>query len=245
MFDGSGGRPAAISPLFQVREPPRRFLGPIVLVVVLHVAVLGWALRAHTSLARTPPAPVTVALRLPIRKVAVNDAPGGGPKRPPAARHPVRRRLIPPAVIPPPVVEPPEPVPDPPQLADAEDLGDDDAGDDDAGPGIGGGPGGGIGPGVGSGQGSVKSKARKAWLARTDWRCFRPGYDELGRVVVRIRVEVRLDGRPGPISIVKPGPEAFNQRAIDCARAETYLPELDPEGNPIPGSAEFGIEFLN
>jgi hypothetical protein len=37
----------------------------------------------------------------------------------------------------------------------------------------------------------------------------------------------------------------FNRRAVDCARDETYLPALDPEGRPIPGECEFSIEFLN
>ena len=97
----------------------------------------------------------------------------------------------------------------------------------------------------GPGQGSVKSKARKAWLVTTQWKCKRPGYEDLGRIVVRIRVQVLLDGKPGQVTVTQPGPEAFNHRAVDCARDEMYLPALDAEGNPIPGDAEFGIEFLN
>ncbi|MGZ6098091.1 MAG: hypothetical protein ACXWLL_06835, partial [Myxococcaceae bacterium] len=60
-----------------------------------------------------------------------------------------------------------------------------------------------------------------------------------------IRVEVLPDGKPGHITVVKPGPESFTRRALDCARNETYLPALDPEGTPIPGEAEFSIGFLN
>jgi Gram-negative bacterial tonB protein. len=67
----------------------------------------------------------------------------------------------------------------------------------------------------------------------------------VGRIVVRIRVEVLTDGRPGQVRVVKPGPEDFNRRAVDCARDETYLPALDPDGRPIPGDCEFSIEFLN
>jgi len=133
-------------------------------------------------------------------------------------------------------------------MADAEEAGDDEDGDSDDAPGPGGGGGGigiGTGPGVGPGNGAVKSKARKAWLTHTDWRCRRPGYEELGRVVVRIRVEVLADGKPGKVTVVQPGPDEFNRRAVDCARDETYLPALDPEGHAILGSAEFGIEFLN
>ena len=54
----------------------------------------------------------------------------------------------------------------------------------------------GSGPGTGPGHGSMTSKARMAWLTHTDWRCRRPGHDDLGRVVVRIRVEVEPDGKP-------------------------------------------------
>ena len=226
-------------PLFQVRDPPRRFAAPVVLAVVLHVGVIGWS--ASQALSRDSPAePVRVVLKLPVRKVAVNEPPGGGPKQPsPPARRPrVHRRIVVPKVIPPPVVEePPKPTEtDPPLLAEAEEAGDDDGIDDSAG---------GTGPGVGPGQGSVKSKARKAWLVTTQWKCKRPGYEDLGRIVVRIRVQVLLDGKPGQVTVTKPGPEAFNHRAVDCARDEMYLPALDAEGTPIPGDAEFGIEFLS
>jgi TonB family protein len=84
-----------------------------------------------------------------------------------------------------------------------------------------------------------------AWLSHTDWRCRRPGHEDLGRVVVRIRVQVEPDGKPGQVTVVRPGPDEFNRRAIDCARDESYLPALDAEGHPIVGACEFGIEFLN
>jgi len=149
-----------------------------------------------------------------------------------------------PKVVPPPVVEPPPPpIEEPPKIAEAEEAGDGEEGDPSAAPG--GVTGTGIGTGVGPGAGAVKSKARKAWLLNTNWKCHRPGYEELGRVVVRIRVEVLTDGKPGQVTVVQSGPEDFNRRAVDCAKAETYLPALDPEGTAIVGSAEFGIEFLN
>jgi TonB family protein len=78
---------------------------------------------------------------------------------------------------------------------------------------------------------------------RTDWDCKRPGHEDLGRVVVRIRVEVLPSGKPGRVVVVRPGHEAFNRRAIDCARDEMYIPALDRDGHPIPGEAEFGIDF--
>jgi hypothetical protein len=137
---------------------------------------------------------------------------------------------------------------DPPKLAEAEEAGDDDGdeGDPGAASGVGGGGSGtGSGPGMGPGHGSIVSKARKAWLTHTDWRCRRPGNEDLGRIVVRIRVEVLADGKPGQVAVVKPGPEEFNRRAVDCARDEVYVPALDVDGRPIPGDCEFSIEFLN
>jgi hypothetical protein len=246
----SGGPDSAR--LFQVREPRRRFLGPFLLVIALHALVIGESIRTYGRHAEPAKQPVRVVLKLPIRKVAVNEAPGGSATRPPRPprRKTVRRKVVAPQVIPPPLPEqpPPPPVEEPPALAEAEEAGDADDGDLDAPPGDGAGGGGwgtGSGPGTGPGRGSVKSKARKAWLTHTDWKCSRPGYDEMGHIVVRIRVEVLPDGKPGKIMVVKAGPESFTRRAIDCARDETYLPALDPEGTPIPGEAEFSIGFLN
>ena len=246
MSPGPGG--ARRTSLFEIREPRRRFGTPLVAVVLLHAALIAWASRAPGS-RPSPPPPIRVALRLPIRRVEVQEPAGGGPKLPPRPPHrAVRRRVQPPPRIPPPVVEAPPPPPAPePIPGDVED--DDEEGDLDTEADLavsgGGGNGSGTGPVEGPGHGSIKSKTRGAWLTHTDWRCTRPGHEDLGRIVVRIRVQVLLDGKPGPIEIVRAGPEVFNRRAVECARDETYLPALDPEGRPILGAAEFGIEFLN
>ena len=239
--------------LFQIREPRRRFVVPLVLVAALHAWLIAWASHLPPR-PLPPPEPVRVTLRLPPRKVPVRETPGGAPARPPppARRHVVRRHIQMPRVIPPPVVEPPPPPvpePEPPQVAEAEEAGDDDDGDGDP-DGVpggrgGGGSGTGTGTGTGPGTGAVKSKARGAWISHNDWKCLRPGDEDLGRIVVRIRVEVLPDGRPRRVVVLQGGPEKFNRRAVDCAMDETYLPALDPEGRPILGSAEFGIEFLN
>ncbi|HEY1907841.1 MAG TPA: hypothetical protein VGG91_17465 [Myxococcaceae bacterium] len=239
-----GGAPS----LFQVHEPRRRFVVPFLLVVLLHVGVLGWAGRSVRVEAATQREPVKVVFKLPIQRMAIQEHPGGGPKvEPPRTPHHRRHLVRTPKEIPPPVVEPPTPPPqpEPPALAEADEGDDTDDGAEAAGGSGTGGIGTGSGPAIGPGQGSMASKARKAWVSHTDWKCRRPGYDELGRVVVRIHVEVQSDGRPAHVLVVKPGPEPFNRRAIDCARDETYLPALDPDGHPVPGDCEFGIEFLN
>jgi hypothetical protein len=213
--------------------------------MVLHAGGLFGATRAVLAPIPAPPEPVKVVLRLPVRKVAVREPPGGG--SPPPARHHRPHRIIrPPKEIPPPVVEkPPVPeIPDPPTVAEVEEAGDDGDEGEPGGSGAGG-SGTGNGTGTGPGRGSIVSKARMAWLTHTDWRCTRPGHDDLGRIVVRIRVHVDPDGKPGQVTVVRPGPEAFNRRAVDCAMDESYVPALNPEGHPIPGDCEFAIEFLN
>ena len=214
--------------------------------MVLHAGILSWA--THAVLAPIPPAPepVKVVLRLPVRKVAVREPPGGG--SPPPARHHRPHRIIrPPKEIPPPVVEkPPVPeIPDPPKVAEAEEAGDDVGDEGEPGGSGAGGSGTGSGTGTGPGHGSIVSKARMAWLTHTDWRCTRPGHDDLGRIVVRIRVHVDPAGKPGQVTVVRPGPDPVKRRAVDCALDESYVPALNPEGHPIPGDCEFSIEFLN
>ena len=150
---------------------------------------------------------------------------------------------------PPPLEELPEPEqepePEPPEFVEAGDSAEGVPGGTGLGTGTGTGTGTGSGTGSGTGPGTGgKSKERKAWLQTTNWKCSRPGMEELGRIVVRIRVEVRTDGNPGAVTVTKSGPEPFNRRAIDCARAEKYISALDWEGNAIPAAIEFGIEFL-
>ncbi|HEY3586858.1 MAG TPA: hypothetical protein VGK85_06890 [Myxococcaceae bacterium] len=244
MSSMSGGGPGAS--LFQVREARRRFLGPFLLVMVLHAGIFFLATRAVLVPIRPAPEPVKLVLRLPVRKVAVREPPGGG-SPPPARHHPPRRIIRAPKEIPPPVVEkPPLPeIPDAPKVAEAEEATDDDGDEGEPGGSGAGGSGTGSGTGKGPGRGSIVSKARMAWLTHTDWRCLRPGHEDLGRIVVRIRVHVDPAGKPGPVTVVRPGPEDFNRRAVDCAMDESYVPALNPDGHPIPGDCEFAIEFLN
>ena len=67
-----------------------------------------------------------------------------------------------------------------------------------------------------------------AWLTHTDWRAVVRDTTTSGEWVVRGRN--RTDGKPRQVTVVSPGPEDFNRRAMDCARDESYLPALDPEG---------------
>jgi protein TonB len=227
--------------LFQLREQRRPWALPLSLAVLLHAAVIDWAIELAKPRPKPAPAPVPVVFRKPPPPKL--EPAGGGGRPPPKAK---RRRIhvpVPPPKLeePPPVPE--EPEPEPPAL---DDVGEEDGVEGGTGLGSGTGTGTGTGSGTGSGTGpgtGGPSKARKAWLESVEWRCDRPGMEDLGRIVVRIRVEVRTDGKPGEVTVIKPGPEPFNRRAIDCAKAERYLPELDREGHPVPAVIEFGIDF--
>lgn len=234
--------------LFQLKEQRRSLWLPLCLAIALHAELFLVVASGRPPAVVSPSAEVPVVFRKPkppppSPRLPERSNAGGSP-----ARGVRRRPLKAPPPLPtksPPELPPPEPVA---ELDDVDDAEDEDSSNAPTGAPDGtglGGVGTGTGKGIGSGTDLVpaKSKARKAWLVRTDWRCSRPGYDDLGRVVVRIRVEVLLNGKPGNIVVVKPGPDAFNRRAIDCARAEEYLPALDAEGHPIPGDAEFGIDF--
>jgi hypothetical protein len=257
---------AAVAPaaprLFQLHEQRRSVLLPVCWALVAHLGLLVWLATLELTPKQASPRPVPIVFkkpRPPPPKPLEFPGGGGGPA------HPPKRRIKPP---PPPPVEDPLPLPkilQPPVEPPEEDESDESEADGETATGAGSGSGGGVGTGTGTGVGpghgaGVPSKERKAWLVRTGWNCRRPGHEDLGRIVVRIRVEVLPSGKPGRITVVKPGqvivvkpghvnvvepsPEAFNQRAINCARDEDYLPALDREGRPIPGEAEFGIEFV-
>ena len=286
------GTPAAPL-LFQLREPRRRLLLPVLWGVVVHAAILTFVLemrprapaRSDDPVAvvfRTPPPPPpppprpAPVITPPAPEPAVVSGGGGRPrvqKPPPSPPEPIVAASLPPPV-PAPVAEPetsppepeaepePEPEEEPPApsasisetapaaIAAAVVSGGAAAtGEGGSGGGSGGGVGAGTGPGIGAGSapgaslGARPSKARKAWLAKVDWKCSHPGIDEIGRVVVRLRVEILPSGKPSRITVIQPGPRDFNRRAIECARDEEYLPALDDDGRPIKGIAEFGIEF--
>jgi Gram-negative bacterial TonB protein C-terminal len=241
---------AAVTPapprLFQLQEKKRSLSLPVCWALVVHVGLLVWLAALELTPRQATPKPVAIVFkkpRPPPPKPIELPGGGGGPVRP------AKRRIKPP---PPPPVEDPLPLPkilqppvEPPEEAESDESEADGETATGAGSGSGGGVGTGTGTGVGPGHGAgVPSKERKAWLVHTDWKCTRPGQEDLGRVVVRIRVQVLPSGKPGEITVVHSGPEAFNQRAIACARAENYLPALDREGHPIPSEVVFGIDFL-
>jgi TonB family protein len=113
---------------------------------------------------------------------------------------------------------------------------------------------GGVGTGVASGPGWAdgveggvvirRSRARDPQEENTGWPCNFPEQEKDNRLVVRIRVHVNESGRPTHVTIVRPGPPAFNASAIECAMNERFHPALDINGNPCEGDREVGILFF-
>jgi hypothetical protein len=235
--------------LFQLREQGRSLWLPACWAIVVHVGLVVWLATLELAPRQATPKAVPIVFKKPRppppRPVELPGG-GGGPA------HPAKRRIRPP---PPPPVEDPLPLPkvlQPPVEPDEEDESDETEAEGETTTGAGSGSGGGVGTGtetgVGPGHGTgVASKERKAWLARTDWKCSRPrALENLGRILVTLRVEVLPSGKPGRITVLNSGPESFepfNHRAVDCAREESYLPALDRDGRPIPSEIEFTIGF--
>jgi hypothetical protein len=113
---------------------------------------------------------------------------------------------------------------------------------------------GGVGSGVATGPGSPdgveggvvirRSRARDPQELNTGWPCNFPEGEADNRLVVRIRVHVDESGRPTHVTVVRPGPRAFNASAIECAMNERFHPALDSSGNPCEGDREVGILFF-
>jgi hypothetical protein len=113
---------------------------------------------------------------------------------------------------------------------------------------------GGVGTGIAHGPGWSNGSESGALLRRslarapqelnTGWECDFPEKEPDNRLVVRIRVHVSDSGRPMHVTVIRPGPPAFNRSAVECAMRERFHPALDMAGNPTEGDREVGILFF-
>ena len=111
-----------------------------------------------------------------------------------------------------------------------------------------GGVGAGSAPGPGWANGvegatSRHSLARGPQEVNSGWDCGFPG-GPTHDVLVRIRVHVTVEGKPTHVTVLRPGPAAFNESARECALRQRFRPALDMEGNPCEGDRELGILFF-
>ncbi len=98
--------------------------------------------------------------------------------------------------------------------------------------------------GVESGAVIRRSLARDPQELNTGWECGFPEGETDRRVVVGIRIHVSDTGRPTHVTVIRPGPPAFNASAIECALRERFHPARDMRGNPVEGDRELGILFI-
>lgn len=89
-----------------------------------------------------------------------------------------------------------------------------------------------------------RSLARAPQELNSGWECDFPEREADNKLLVRIRVHVSESGRPTRVTVIRPGPHAFNASAIECAMRERFRPALDMSGNPCEGDREIGILFF-
>jgi hypothetical protein len=97
--------------------------------------------------------------------------------------------------------------------------------------------------GLESGTVIKRSLARDPMEVNSAWECDFPESVSDGRVHVRIRVHVSATGVPLRVTVIRSGPPAFNESALECAMRQMFRPALDVSGKPREGDREVGILF--
>jgi len=97
--------------------------------------------------------------------------------------------------------------------------------------------------GLATGTVIKRSLARDPLEFDTAWDCDFPEGVTEGKVVVRIRIHVSATGAPTRVTVLRPGPPAFNASAVECARRQGFRPALDVNGQPREGDREVSILF--
>ena len=108
--------------------------------------------------------------------------------------------------------------------------------------------------GVAGGPGPVRpappagpDRSRGASTGDSDWNCpFPPeaDTDQINEARVSIAVDVRADGTPSAVRLVKDPGNGFGREALRCAMSKRFTTALDHDGNPIAGSTRpFTVHF--
>jgi protein TonB len=95
--------------------------------------------------------------------------------------------------------------------------------------------------GTGPVQAAGPDRSRRASLTGSrDWSTcpFPPEADavQMDEANVTIEIDVRADGKPNAVRILKDPGNGFAREARRCAMLTSYTPALDHEGNAIPGT---------
>jgi protein TonB len=91
------------------------------------------------------------------------------------------------------------------------------------------------------------SKARAASLGGgSEWSCPFPAEADTAQVdeaVVMIEVDVRADGGPAGVKVLRDPGNGFGREARRCAMSRRYSTALDDDGNPIAGTFKVNVRF--
>jgi len=91
------------------------------------------------------------------------------------------------------------------------------------------------------------SKARAASLGGgSEWSCPFPAEADTAQVdeaVVTIEVDVRADGSPGGVKVLRDPGNGFGREARRCAMSRRYSSALDDDGNAIAGPFKVNVRF--
>jgi periplasmic protein TonB len=93
---------------------------------------------------------------------------------------------------------------------------------------------------------SGPDRSRKASLGRSDWSApFPPEADsaQIDEAYVLLKIEVRADGAPSSVTVLKDPGNGFGREARRYAMTQHYPPALDHDGNPMAGTFTANVHF--
>jgi periplasmic protein TonB len=93
---------------------------------------------------------------------------------------------------------------------------------------------------------SGPDRSRKASVGGTEWNApFPPEADtaQIDDAYVTLQIEVRADGTPSSVVVVKDPGNGFGREARRYALTQRFQPAFDHDGSPIPGSFATRVHF--
>jgi protein TonB len=248
-----------VPPTLELRLPPRRAAGPLLVAVLLHALLIVWLFAGISRAwerARGTNHPIIArggggGRQHGVAYISLPAAPAPAPTPVPQRRPPVVARPTPPVVtprmLPPPV--PPETASAPPVTTPPVETQGTSAGS--GAQGTGGGTGGGIGtdngPGVGPGAGPGTGGETGRGTAPEPRQLVLPPADypkDMRGRQVEVTFYVTADGRVERIAVapeIRDG--GFARRFADAMRNYRFRPARSPAGAAVPGTTTVTVFF--
>jgi periplasmic protein TonB len=90
------------------------------------------------------------------------------------------------------------------------------------------------------------NRSRSASVGATEWTCpFPPESDQaqVNEAYVSLEIDIRADGKPSAVRILKDPGNGFGREARRCALSRSYAPALDHDGTPISSTYPLNVQF--